>query len=313
MSFDKKEAVYLVDDTAFLHLKETVPEMGFAYEVFDKASGSALYTGLITDQQMEESPIRSPLACARVLAMQEVGLPGEIVSEVALRTLEQIKEAKRAYRKAHRDEPQDHSIRFINSRYDELFRIPDGGRIKVDFPDRSFISPCEYIDDYHTRVGGDVYHICQFAEILERGDGKASPEPEMLKDQAAWQINHREYLSIWATEDGWDYTVYDRNLDAIDGGQLDRKNLSIQECRDRILKERGWQYRNFTEVDLDLVKELSAKNSVLKELRSGKTESAPVAGKTESKTKAASAAEKTESKTESASVAGKKDRKEACR
>lgn len=131
----------------------------------------------------------------------------------------------------------------------------------------------------------------------------------MLKDQAAWQINHREYLSIWATEDGWDYTVYDRNLDAIDGGQLDRKNLSIQECRDRILKERGWQYRNFTEVDLDLVKELSAKNSVLKELRSGKTESAPVAGKTESKTKAASAAEKTES----ASVAGKKDRKEACR
>ena len=46
---------------------------------------------------------------------------------------------------------ENHNIRFINSSYDELFRIPDGGKIKVDFPDRSFISPCKYIDDYHTK------------------------------------------------------------------------------------------------------------------------------------------------------------------
>ena len=200
MISDKKEALYLVDNESYLHLKEM--EAGFAYEAFDKTTGAAQYTGLITYEDMLENPIRNPLACARVMAIQEIGFKGEVVSGVALRTLDQIKDARRAYRKAHREDPHDHSIRFITSNYDELFRIPDGGNVKIDYPDRSFIAPCEYIDDYHTRIGGEVYHICQFAEILERGDGKASPEPELLKDQAAWQVGHREYLSIHATDDG---------------------------------------------------------------------------------------------------------------
>ena len=40
------------------------------------------------------------------MALEEIGLKGEVVSEVALRTLEQIKEARRAYRKEH---PEDAS------------------------------------------------------------------------------------------------------------------------------------------------------------------------------------------------------------
>ena len=72
-----------------------------------------------------------------------------------------------------------------------LFRIPNGGKVKIDYPDQSFIAPCEYIDDYHTWIGGEVYHICQFAEILEQGGGKVSPEPEIdvYKRQAS---NHSE-------------------------------------------------------------------------------------------------------------------------
>ena len=99
MMSEKKEALYLVDHESYLHLKETVTQTGFAYETFDKATGAAQHTGLITYEEMLENPIRNPLACARVMALQEIGLKGEVVSEVALRTLEQIKEARRAYRR----------------------------------------------------------------------------------------------------------------------------------------------------------------------------------------------------------------------
>ena len=46
--FEKKEALYLVDHESYLHLKETVTQTGFAYETFDKATGAAQHTGLIT-------------------------------------------------------------------------------------------------------------------------------------------------------------------------------------------------------------------------------------------------------------------------
>lgn len=272
MNSEKTEALYLVDNESYLHLKETAMQTGFAYETFDKTTGTVQYTGLITYEDMLENSIRNPLACARVMAIQEIGFKGEVVSGVALRTLDQIKDARRSYRKAHREDTHDHSIRFITSNYDELFRIPNGGKVKIDYPDRSFVAPCEYIDDYHTRIGGEVYHICQFAEILERGDGKVSPEPEMLKDQASWQVGHREYLSIHATDDGWDYSIYDKNFAELDGGRIDLESITIQECRDMILQDLGWQNKNFTEMDYDMVEERAAGvaekklNSVLEQL-----------------------------------------------
>ena len=67
------------------------------------------------------------------------------------------------------------SIRFIDSQYHDLFRIPDGGMIQVTYPDRSFAARCEYVDDYHLKVANELFHICQFAEILERGGGSCQP------------------------------------------------------------------------------------------------------------------------------------------
>ena len=69
-----------------------------------------------------------------------------------------------------------HDIRFINSQYDELFRIRDGGKIHVEKPEGdSFDASCEYIDDYHTRVNGRVFHICEFAELMERNNWTYEP------------------------------------------------------------------------------------------------------------------------------------------
>ena len=44
----------------------------------------------------------------------------------------------------------DRDIRFIDSDYNRLFSIPDGGKISLTYPDReNVILTCKYIDDYH--------------------------------------------------------------------------------------------------------------------------------------------------------------------
>lgn len=59
-------------------------------------------------------------------------------------------------------------IRFIDSHYNEQFRIPDGDRIRIIYPDDQFAErTCRYIDDYHLEVDRNLYHICEFAEIME--------------------------------------------------------------------------------------------------------------------------------------------------
>ena len=128
-----------------------------------------------------------------------------------------------------------------------------------------------------------------------------SPEPELLKDQAVWQIGHKEYLSIQATDDGWDYSIYDCSFGEIDGGQIDLESITIQECRDMLLQDLGWQSRNFTEMDFDMVEERDADaaeerlNSVLDQLR---------------EKRAASAARETEADTIPRAAAGKKNSEE---
>lgn len=260
MSDEKKqlEEVTLVDEETYLHLKETVTKTGIAYEAYDKKTGTAMGAGLITWEDMLENPIRSPLACARRLAMDEIGLRGEIVSRVALRTLEKVKEARRSYLRGHKNDAPDHSIRFITSSYDELFRIPDGGTVKVQYPDRSFIAKCEYVDDYHTRIGTELFHICQFAEILEKAGATVQPEPEIFRREAAWQLNHKNYLSIQECDDGWDYSLYEPDFRLIDGGRITDPSLTILEARDQVLSLMRTGNRTLTEADYGEVAERTA-------------------------------------------------------
>ena len=64
-------------------------------------------------------------------------------------------------------------IRFIDSQYKDLFRIPDGGAIKVTYPDGSIQThTVRYINEEHMEIHENVYHICQYAEILERNGAK---------------------------------------------------------------------------------------------------------------------------------------------
>ena len=67
-------------------------------------------------------------------------------------------------------------IRFIDSHYNELFRIPDGGKIRITLNNGEQAErTCKYIDDYHTSIDGTSYHICEFAEIMESAGNKYEP------------------------------------------------------------------------------------------------------------------------------------------
>ena len=73
------------------------------------------------------------------------------------------------------------SIRFIDSHYNEQFRIADGDKIKITMPDGSSVErTCRYIDDYHLYVGNNCFHICEFAERMEQNGNKVEPinQPE---------------------------------------------------------------------------------------------------------------------------------------
>ena len=72
-------------------------------------------------------------------------------------------------------------IRFITPDYREKFRIGDGDSIRITRDDGTTIDRvCRYIDDYHLEVGGvhgTIYHICEFAEVMERGGSTIIPIP----------------------------------------------------------------------------------------------------------------------------------------
>lgn len=80
----------------------------------------------------------------------------------------------------HHIKEAEKGIRFINSRYSELFRIADGEKIVItDARGEKSECVCRYIDEYHTEVDNHLYHICQFAEIMERNGSEYAPaEPE---------------------------------------------------------------------------------------------------------------------------------------
>lgn len=74
-------------------------------------------------------------------------------------------------------------IRFINSHYKELFRIADGDMIRIQSSDMTgYDEECRYIDDYHLEVDNNLFHICEFAEKMERNGKTVIPLRSSLPD-----------------------------------------------------------------------------------------------------------------------------------
>ena len=139
--------------------------------------------------------------------------------------------------------PEGKDIRFIDSHYKDLFRIPDGGCVQIHYPDETVIKPCTFIDEYHTRVGYNVFHICQFAEIMERNNAHYMAEPEIMGEEAAWKVGRDRILAIQTCDDGYDYTLINEHYVEIDGGQVDNPDMSMIEVRQDILESFGLAHR----------------------------------------------------------------------
>ena len=261
----KQEGVYLVDRSSLLHLKE-VQGGDFEYTVFDKQTKEKTAEGRISLDDVLDGidPTHDHLAAARAAAIGAAGLQsgplgGSDVAQVGLTSLKDFRDSDIRRRSIWEPEtlPKD-DIRFINSSYDEQFRLPNGGKIEVEYPDRTFSARCEYIDDYHTYVGSEVYHICQFAEVLERGGGVCRPEPVLDAEQAAWKIGWNAYLAVECGAGHWDYHLYDEKFNETKGGELEVVGCSINEVRDMVLAENKLGSRSMTPTDYGMLMDKAA-------------------------------------------------------
>lgn len=128
--------------------------------------------------------------------------------------------------------------------------------IQVDHPDgRSYTARVEHLDEYHFDLGGlgNVYHICQFAEVMEKNHADFYPEIQTQDEQGAWALGGKGYIALQSCEDGWDYTLYHSDFSAMDGGQLDAPELTIQEAREQILEAHHMEKGRRLLQDYDLV------------------------------------------------------------
>lgn len=69
----------------------------------------------------------------------------------------------------------ERGIRFVDTRYRDLFYVPDGGKIRITYADGNRKDlVCRYVTPVHAEIGGpmNVFHIYDFAESLERNLAK---------------------------------------------------------------------------------------------------------------------------------------------
>ena len=76
--------------------------------------------------------------------------------------------------------------------YKELFRIPDGGKIVITTSwGEKMERICRFIDEYHTEIGGNLYHICEFAERMAHNG--ATYEPKQTDATPRKGAKHKDY------------------------------------------------------------------------------------------------------------------------
>lgn len=145
-------------------------------------------------------------------------------------------------------------IRFIDSHYQELFRIPDGGSIRVTYADgESEVRKCTYIDDYHTQIGNSVYHICEFAEKMERINAAYKPEPEVeqMIGTNMGKMPIEDFREIYAMQLGFNDYADMRAQGICIGNGLDSDNNSEKEAVIEVLPDNEAEIVAFLESSTD--------------------------------------------------------------
>ena len=137
----------------------------------------------------------------------------------------------------------DKTIRFIDPNYNDLFRLPDGGHISIQYPDgNSAVFKCEYLDDYHLNVGSNCFHICQFAELMQRNGATVMPETESSELQMGWELG-RDYLLITMTDTGYNWMTLDYAYKLKDSGQENSGVENITQARNEVMEKLNQSWR----------------------------------------------------------------------
>lgn len=127
----------------------------------------------------------------------------------------------------------EHGIRFITPDYQEIFRIPDGDRIRIftgsgDMRDRI----CRYIDDYHMQTedgfSTTIYHIAEFAERAEQTGAAVIPLRSSLPEKCFSVSKYTDEL-IEVTKGLSGYNPVEKELGS----------LTPREAADRLNRELG--------------------------------------------------------------------------
>ena len=227
------EAVYLLNEQTYLHLRENLAGVG--YEVFDKNSPLPVEEGQIPREVLGNTQRRIETARAYYLAEHQDEPVGRI-QNVAVTTLEKFRSGVRRRRNLAPRSLPENDVRFIDPMYNELFRVPDGGVVQITYPDGHQRSEVvEYLDDYHMKIGSSVQHICEFAERMARSRGIVEPEPLTQQEQRAWNLEYDYYLTVQADNGAWEYALYQGDCCLLERGKIDAPELMIEEVRDEIL------------------------------------------------------------------------------
>jgi hypothetical protein len=227
------EAVYLINEQTYLHLRENIE--GIGYEVFEKESPLPVEEGQIPREVLGDSQRRIEAAREYYLA-EHFDDPVVKIQNVAVTTLEKFRSGVRKRRTLDPHSLPDDDVRFIDPRYNELFRVPDGSMVQLKFPNgRQYSEKVEYLDDYHMRIGSAVQHICEFAERMARSHATVEPEPLTQQEQRAWNLEYDYYLTVQADNGSWDYALYQGDCCLLERGKIDAPELMIEEVRDEIL------------------------------------------------------------------------------
>jgi hypothetical protein len=123
-------------------------------------------------------------------------------------------------------------IRFITPHYEEKFRIADGDMIRIRCPDgRQLDRECRYIDECHVEVGkgwDNLYHICQFAEMMERNGNSVIPLRSSLPAVCYGKVPEKRAI-----------VMFERGFDGYRSASFATKGRTSQKLVDELNGEMG--------------------------------------------------------------------------
>lgn len=124
----------------------------------------------------------------------------------------------------------EYGIRFITPNYREKFRIVDGDSIRMTFPSgETQDRVCRYVDETHLEVGNNLYHICEFAERMQRSGILVIPLRQSLPEKCFSALEATgEIITVTKGEKGYTPT-----------GQYPQNGVSPKEAAAALNKAAG--------------------------------------------------------------------------